>query len=642
MASTECRCVAFKFPVVFVLLAGVAVSSAQTYTPLLDFDGSNGSEPAKMPLVQGTGGLLYGTTSAGGINGYGAIFDITLSGAQTTLQRFDSVNGSSPEGGLVQGADGNFYGTTKTGGSNNTCQSGCGTIFTISPTGALTTLASFNSIFGSSPVGGLIQGSDGNFYGTASEGGGFTTCTSGCGTIFRVTPTGTLTVLQSFDSSDGSSPQGRLVLGSDGNFYGTTSTGGTSNSCQSGCGTIFKVTPTGSLTTLYSFHSTDGSSPQGGLVQGADGNFYGTTSSGGTSNACTSGCGTVFTITPQGTLTTLHTFNSIGGSSPQGSLVLGSDGNFYGTTSSGGTSNGCTSGCGTIFRITAQGTLTTLYNFNGAEGSAPQAGLIQANDGNFYGATNTGGVNGDGVIYRLSVGSQPAPSINSGGILNAASYAASVAPGSIAVVYGSFLLSSTSAAGVLPLPESLSGLSMQFTGGSQAPLFYASGGQVNIQVPWELAGQTQLTVSSSGQTSAPQDLTLATFAPGIFSANAQGTGQGAILDSSYSLVDASNPATAGTTYILIYCTGLGPVSNPPASGSPATSSPPSETTTTPTVTIGNVPAQIVSFSGLAPGYVGLYQVNAQVPAGAPSGTAVPVVVSIGGTTSNAVTIAVGP
>jgi uncharacterized protein (TIGR03437 family) len=250
-----------------------------------------------------------------------------------------------------------------------------------------------------------------------------------------------------------------------------------------------------------------------------------------------------------------------------------------------------------------------------------------------------------GLLFSATITTSQAPSvpsINSGGVVSAASYAAPVVPGSLAAAYGNFLLSSPSGAPAVPLPTNLSGLSMQFAGEVQAPLIYASDGQVNLQVPWELAGQTQsqLTASIGGQTSAAQAVNIAPFSPGIFSMNAQGSGQGAILDTSYRLVDPLNPAVAGSTYIQIYCTGLGPVAHQPPSGFPAPANPLAETPATPTVTIGNVPAQVV-FSGLAPGFVGLYQVNAQVPPGAPSGTAVPVVISMGNAVSNAVTIAVG-
>jgi uncharacterized protein (TIGR03437 family) len=235
-----------------------------------------------------------------------------------------------------------------------------------------------------------------------------------------------------------------------------------------------------------------------------------------------------------------------------------------------------------------------------------------------------------------------APSINPGGVVNAASSApgAPIAPGSIVTVYGKFLLDSLSTASSSPLPTKLSELSLQFGGGLGAPLFAVSSTQVNFQAPWELAGQSQTSLSATvnGQTGSTQTVNLASFAPGIFSMNGQGTGQGAVLDTSYRLVDSSNPASAGSTILQIYCTGLGAVTNQPPSGSPPGDQL-SETTTIPTVTIGGVKAQVL-FSGLAPGSVGEYQVDTLVPAGSSKGAAVPVVIAIGGTTSNTVTIAV--
>jgi uncharacterized protein (TIGR03437 family) len=232
-------------------------------------------------------------------------------------------------------------------------------------------------------------------------------------------------------------------------------------------------------------------------------------------------------------------------------------------------------------------------------------------------------------------------SINAGGIVNAASYTAPVAPGSIATVFGNFLLTSPVTSTSFPIPTSLSGLSLQFGATPLAPLFFASVGQVNAQVPWELAGQSQTTITATlnGQNSAAQTVNLARYAPGIFTTNSEGTGQGAILDTTYRLVDPKNPATAGSSVVQIYCTGLGPVTNQPATGSPALSSPLPETTTVPTVMIGGAPASVL-FSGLAPGFVGEYQVNVGVPLASTKGNAVPVAISIGGATSNTVTIAV--
>jgi uncharacterized protein (TIGR03437 family) len=244
----------------------------------------------------------------------------------------------------------------------------------------------------------------------------------------------------------------------------------------------------------------------------------------------------------------------------------------------------------------------------------------------------------------------PTPAINVGGVVNGASFApgAAVAAGSIMSVFGTGLATSTAFAGAVPLPTVLGGAALFFNDAQAVPQFFASVNQINAQLPWELAGQMQATLTDTVGilTSAGELVQLATFAPGLFSTNQAGTGQGAILISgSGGLVAApvgmfpgSRPANRGE-FIEIFCTGLGPVTNQPPTGSAAGSSPLSVTTTTPVVTIGGVPA-VISFSGLAPGFVGLYQVNVQVPAGAPVGNAVAVALSIGGVPANVVTIAV--
>jgi uncharacterized repeat protein (TIGR03803 family) len=270
----------------------------------------------------------------------------------TTLASFDGADGAYASfGSLVQGFDGNFYGTTYGGGANQ-----AGAVFKVTPSGALTTLYSFCAqaacTDGSSPEAGLVLATNGNFYGSTTAGGA-----SGDGTVFEITPAGTLTTLHSFDGTDGATPFDAPVQATDGNFYATTPGGG-----AYGQGTVFKMTPSGTLTTLYSFCAQagcpDGSDPEGGLIQGTDGNFYGTTNSGGTSSGCGSdGCGTVFKITPAGTLTTLHSFQDSDGDNPYDALVQATDGNFYGTTHNDGAV-----GDGTVFRISTSGTLTTLYN----------------------------------------------------------------------------------------------------------------------------------------------------------------------------------------------------------------------------------------------------------------------------------------
>jgi uncharacterized protein (TIGR03437 family) len=206
-------------------------------------------------------------------------------------------------------------------------------------------------------------------------------------------------------------------------------------------------------------------------------------------------------------------------------------------------------------------------------------------------------------------------------------------------VFGTFFLPAPTSSTAFPLPTSISGLSLQFGTLPAAPFFFGSQSQLNLQIPWELAGQTQTTasVSTNGQVSSTQTVTLSTYAPGTFVVNGQ-TGQGAVLDASYNLVGPANPTTAGAD-VLIYCTGLGPVTNQPATGAPGLANPLSWTTTTPMVTIGGASA-LVLFSGLVPGDVGLYQMNVQIPASATKGLSVPLTISIGGVQSNTVFLAI--
>jgi virginiamycin B lyase len=281
-----------------------------------------------------------------------------------------------------------------------------------------------------------------------------------------------------------------------------------------------------------------------------------------------------------------------------------------------------------------------------ADGAATEYAVPTANSNPVAIASGPGGTiwfteNATDKVGRITLTGATSPSINPGGVVNGASFTEGVVPGSIASAFGVFLLTSTAGATALPLSNGLLGLSLQFGNGEQAPLFYVSGSQVNFQVPWDLAGPAEITLAATinGQTGPPQSVAVVPYAPGIFSTNSQGTGQGAIQDSSYRLVDPSNPATAGSSVVLIYCTGLGSVTNQPPTGSPALDNPLSWTVTTPSVAIGGAPAP-VQFYGLAPGYVGLYQVNALVPSASTKGYAVPVTISMNAVTSNTVTIAV--
>jgi len=316
-----------------------------------------------------------------------------VSPATTTfkaLASFDKTNGYQPtHTALVQGPDGNLYGTTSSGGANDE-----GIVFRITPSGTLTPIYSFCSLSkcadGANPYTSLILASNGDLYGTTYYGGA-----SNNGTLFKITTSGTLTTLYSFCSlascADGSGPEGQLAVDSAGNIYGTANYGGASN-----LGTVFKFSTAGKLTTLHSFTGgTDGVYPDGGLVA-AGGVFYGTAPYGGADND-----GTVFEITTAGVETTLHSFIKSDGANPNGWMVA-TGGDFYGTTGNGGAN-----GDGTVFKMTSAGTVTTLYSFcklaSCADGSGPTAGLMQATDGNLYGVTNNGGANGHGAVYELTL-----------------------------------------------------------------------------------------------------------------------------------------------------------------------------------------------------------------------------------------------
>jgi uncharacterized repeat protein (TIGR03803 family) len=388
-----------------LLVATVVTLPAQTYTVVKSFNGINGSGSVG-PLVQGLDGNLYGTSYAGGTNRHGTIYRISTGGTLKTLYTFCAQSGcpdgTNPDGGLVLGTDGSFYGTTHQGGV------GFGTVFKITSKGVFTLLYQFCSVFdcadGELPDGELVQGTDGRFYGT-TEGGG----ADGNGSVFRITSTGGFTTTHSFcgfsGCGDGAFPYAGLALGNDGSFYGTNYGSG-----ANGWGTFYQITPAGTVTTLYDFcvlsNCTDGANPGSSLVQGADGNFYGTTTQGGTRfSQCGNGCGTIFKVTPAGVLTTLHRFVATDGflTLDNASLVQGTDGNFYGTTENGGSFKK-----GTIYQITPSGTFTTLESLFSATGFDPAGGLMQATDGNFYGTTTGGGGHFKaGTVFRLSMGLGP-------------------------------------------------------------------------------------------------------------------------------------------------------------------------------------------------------------------------------------------
>jgi uncharacterized repeat protein (TIGR03803 family) len=378
------------------------MTQAGLLTTLVEFTNNGASNKGLNPagdLSLGADGNFYGTTPYGGAYNGGTVFKMTSSGSLTTIVEFPydqaADKGDSPARSLTEGSDGNFYAMTSGGGTGDR-----GTVFRMTPTGALNTLVHFTgdgaSNIGRNLKGSLTLASDGNFYGMTPRGG-----TSDKGTVYKMTTAGVLTTLLEFTGNvgpnKGAYPYGSLTQGLDGDFYGMTSWGGNSNK-----GTIFKMTPAGALTTLVELTNSAGSNnrgtnPRGSLTLGADNNFYGTTSLGGES-----GYGTVFKMTSAGELTTLVEFTGSGGNntgdSPTDSLTLGVDGTFYGTTSRGGASNS-----GTVFRITPSGLLTTLVEFNGWEmGGVPSGGLTLGTDGNFYGMTAYGGVSDYGTVFKMT------------------------------------------------------------------------------------------------------------------------------------------------------------------------------------------------------------------------------------------------
>ncbi|MGD0745228.1 MAG: choice-of-anchor tandem repeat GloVer-containing protein [Verrucomicrobiota bacterium] len=386
----------------FRLLLGLLAANSITpcalgdvgLTNLFSFNQSNGAQPAA-GLVQGPDGAFYGTTETGGSSLVGTVFKITPAGAFTNLLSFTGTSGpypgANPVANLAWGTNGNLYGTTSTGGTND-----CGTIFQMTAGGGFTSLVSFTGTNGAAPgiyPNAVAQGRDGNLYGTTQMGGTNDILSGGDGTIFRATPAGTLTTLFCFNYTNGAYPYGGLVQGTNGNFYGTTQAGGTN-----GVGTVFEVTTNGVLTSSISFNTANGANPQAGLAQGGDGNFYGTAYYGGSTNA-----GTVYKMTPTGGLTSLLSFNNTNGANPYASLVQGADGNFYGTTQLGGTNNN-----GTAFEISPAGVLITLVSFSGTtNNSYPVAGLVLGADGYFYGTTAYGGSYSRGAIFRFA----PPPNI---------------------------------------------------------------------------------------------------------------------------------------------------------------------------------------------------------------------------------------
>jgi len=407
-------CFLFLLIVSFVMLPVSADAQTATESVVYSFCSQGGSKCTDgsgptTGLIQASDGNFYGTTESGGATGNGTIFRLAPTGALTTIHNFcvntGCSDGSIPEG-LIQGGDGNLYGVTARGGTGlPQCDpTGCGTVFRVSLEGSFQTLYSFcsqsNCADGQYPNAPIIQGSDGNYYGITFE------------TAFQITPAGVLTTI----AGDPDLFSGGLLQGADGSFYGVTQEGGQFTNCpNTGCGTVFSLSTSGSLATIYEFSEGYADTI---LSQGSDGSLYGTMPV--TDSA--------FKITPSGSLTNLYNFCShfVDGGCTDGygpnPLWPGSDGNFYGTTSTGGVASGALcadGGCGTVFQVTPSAGFSSLYSFCGQSANPcndsqyPLATLVQAADGSFYGvsgggsnvlcATPSGGDTGCGAIFKVGV-----------------------------------------------------------------------------------------------------------------------------------------------------------------------------------------------------------------------------------------------
>ncbi len=384
-------------------LSLLAALPAPAQTTLYNFKGDPDGAAPVAPLIRDSAGNLYGTTYVGG-NNNGTVFEVNSAGHETILHTFKGPDGSAPWAGLVRDAGGNLYGTTAYGGAFN-----FGTVFKITRAGKGRVLYSFTGPpDGGTPFAGLILDSEGNLHGTTLF-GGTGNCTAsggqkGCGTVFTLTATGAESVLYSFaGGADGAYPGTPLVRDSSGNLYGATEEGGEAN-CSDfssmGCGTVFVISPAGAETVLHSFagYPTDGERPLGVILVG--GNLYGTTEMGGTYSG-----GTVFEVTRLGSENLLYSFGGVAndGLNPAGGLVRDGAGHFYGTTQTGG-GLGCSpnNGCGTVFVITKTGrekVLAATSEFTG--GCVPLAGLIRDSAGKLFGTTSNCGTHGFGTVFSM-------------------------------------------------------------------------------------------------------------------------------------------------------------------------------------------------------------------------------------------------
>ncbi|HEX4077654.1 MAG TPA: choice-of-anchor tandem repeat GloVer-containing protein [Rhizomicrobium sp.] len=389
------------------ILAAPAAAAHGTEKVLHAFQGGNDGSGPLGNLIRDKVGNLYGTTLEGGGGtecrnsiGCGTVFQVAPDRTESVLHAFGGgCDGANPYAGLVADKAGNLYGTTQGGGTCNNDE-GFGTVYKLAPDGGETVLYAFGGgSDGLAPASNLILEKNDRLYGTTEFGGNMASCGgNGCGTVFEVTPKRKEAVLYAFQGgSDGDGPYGDVIMDKAGNLYGTTLQGGGTGCYGDGCGTVFKIAPDGSEAVLYAFQGgSDGWLPQNGVVEDAAANLYGTTAAGGTDDG-----GSVFKVTPDGSESVLYSFQrATGGYDPEAGVILDKAGNLYGTTAFGGIGCG-RAGCGVAYELAPDGTETPLYAFKGHRGRNPAGDILLDKRGDLYGTTNEGGDDNNGVVFEL-------------------------------------------------------------------------------------------------------------------------------------------------------------------------------------------------------------------------------------------------
>jgi uncharacterized repeat protein (TIGR03803 family) len=367
-------------------LDGTRPAQARGLTVLYNFAGSSDGGDPYASLIRDSAGNLYGTADYGGTAFAGVVFKVAPDGTETVLYSFSGgADGAQPFSALVRDKEGNLYGTTTMGGSAN-----AGVVFKLDASGTETVLHNFiGGTDRTTPTGGLLEDKAGNFYGTASQGG-----TSGAGVLFKISAKGKYSILHTFTgaANDGKYPTyTSLLMDSKGTLYGLTEEGGAADD-----GILYEFSKTGKLTILHSFMggTTDGCNVLGTPFIDGDGNFYGTTSSCGTSSL-----GTVWKVSANGNETVLHSFagGTSDGEYPLAGVIVDASGNVYGNTETGGASN-----FGTVYEISPNGNFTLVHSFDGTDGKFPYGSFVRSAKGTLFGTTQNGGTIGYGTVWKMS------------------------------------------------------------------------------------------------------------------------------------------------------------------------------------------------------------------------------------------------